>query len=197
MLALDFDLRGLGGIERRHLQHIGALEIARIERGIDRRRQPDEATPHALAERETQFQFGTRLMDFIDDQRVRGLNVAILKPAARDAGRDDDDVPRRRLRRRFTFAVHDAGLQFRGPENRFRDRANRQRLAGARTGHDAEPFTTRRQPAQILAARAFEERVEVQANREFDRFAGRARRRDDDDAPGGRLGRDKGVAVGG
>ena len=136
-------------------------------------------------------------MDLIDDQRVRWLNVAVLKPAARDAGRDDHDVPRRRLRRRFPFPVHDTGLQLGRPENRLRDGTNGQGLAGARARHDAEALPTRREASQIVAARAFEKRVEVQADREFDRFARRARRRDDDDAPSGRLGRDKGVAVGG
>ena len=136
-------------------------------------------------------------MDLIDDQRVRRLNIAVLKPASRDAGRDDHDVPRRRLRRRFTLPVHDTGLQLGRPENRFGDGTNGQGLAGTRARHDAEALSTRREASQIVAACAFEERVEVQADREFDRLARRARRRDDDDAPSGRLGRNKGVAVGG
>ena len=136
-------------------------------------------------------------MDLIDDQRVRRLNVAVLKPASRDSGRDDHDVPRRRLGRRLALAVDDADLERGRPEDGLRDRPHRQRLARAGARHDAEALPTRREASQIVAARAFEKRVEVQADREFDRFARRARRRDDDDAPSGRLGRDKGVAVGG
>ena len=197
LLALDFDLGGLGGIERRHLQHIGAFEIARIKRGIDRRRQPDIPASHALPEREAELELRAGLVDFIDDQRVRGLNVAVLKPASCDAGRDDHDVPRRRFGRRFTFAVHDPRLQDRRAENRFGDWTDRERFAGPGARHDTEAVTTRRQTSQIVAARPLEERIEVQADGEFDRLAGRAGGRDDDDAPSGRLGRDKGVAVGG
>ena len=134
-------------------------------------------------------------MDLVHDQRVRGLNVAVLKPPARNAGGNHHHIPRRRFRRGFTFAIDDAGLQRGRAKNRFGNRTDGECFAGARSGHDAEPLPTRGEAPQLLAARAFEKRIEVQADGQFDRLARRARRRDDDDAPGGRLGRDKGVAV--
>ena len=35
LFALNFNLGSLGRIERRHLQHVGALKIARVKRGVD------------------------------------------------------------------------------------------------------------------------------------------------------------------
>ena len=49
---------------------------------------------------------------------------------------------------------------------------------------------------QVDAASAFEERVEMQSDSELDGLACRARGRDDNDTPGWRFGRDKGVVVG-
>jgi len=100
--------RGSRRIEREALHDIGRVEVPGVERRVHRCRQPDEAAPDALAERETQLQLGGSLMDFIDDQRVVRQDVTVLEPATRDAGRDDDDVPRRRLRCRLALSVDDA-----------------------------------------------------------------------------------------
>ena len=86
-------LRRLLRIEVVHLEHVRAVEIAAVERRIDRGRQPDEAAADALAERETELQLRRRLVDLVDDERVVRQDVAVLEPAPRDAGRDDDDVP--------------------------------------------------------------------------------------------------------
>jgi hypothetical protein len=77
-----------------------------------------------------------------------------------------------------------------------RDRLYAERLAGAGTGNDPEPTTRRRdgrlevmrtepfgQVAQLRAARLPEDGLDVEAERQLDRLAGRARGRDDDDAP--------------
>ena len=197
LLALHVHLRRLRGVECGHLQHVGAVEIARVERRIDGGRQPDEATPHALAERETQFELGARLVDFVDDERIGGMDVAILEPATRNAGGDDHHVPCRRFRCGFALAVHHPHTQVGGAENRLGDRADGERLTGAGAGDDAEPVPAGGEPPELLAAGALEECVDVKPHREFDRLARRACGRDDDDAAGGRLRREKALAIGG
>ena len=84
-----------------------------------------------------------------------------------------------------------------GAEDLLGDRADRERLPGARAGDDAEALAAARASSRTRRAVVrLEVGLEVQADRELDGLAGGARRRDDDDAPRGRLGRDEGVVVG-
>jgi hypothetical protein len=192
-----FDLRGLGRIKDAALDHAPRVEISRVERRIDRRRKPDEAAADALAECETELELGARLVDLVDDERVLRTDVSVLEPAARDARGDDHDVPRRRLRRRLAFAIDHADAQFVRSEKRQRDRADRQRLSGSRSGNDSEAaadrpasrrcrrlFLTERrgERGQLRAVRTPERCLDVETESEFDCFAGRARGRDDDQA---------------
>src|SRR3982751_5486648 len=76
-------------------------------------------------------------MYLVHHQGIARQDVAVLKPAARDTGGDDDDVPRRRLGRRLPLAIDDANLEF-GAENRLGDRGDRQRLSGSGAGYDSK-----------------------------------------------------------
>ena len=136
-------------------------------------------------------------MNLVDDERVLRQDVAILEPAARDAGGDDHHVPRRRFRRGLAFAVHDTDAQIGGAKDRLGDRTNGEGLAAAGAGHDAKAFAARRQAAHIGAPGALEIGLNVQPHRELDGLAGRAGGGDDDHAPGGRLGGRVGLAIGG
>ena len=196
--AHDFDLRGLRRIERAALDDARGIEISRVKGRIDRRREPDEAASHALAERKAEFELGAGLVDLVDHQRVLRTDVAVLEPPSRDSGRDDHDVPRGRFRRRLAFTVDHADPQFRGAEQRVRDGADRERLARAGTRDDpeaaADAAAASRPGSRFLlakflgergelgAVRAPERGLEIQSEREFDRFAGGARGRDDDQA---------------
>ena len=77
-------------------------------------------------------------MDLVDDERIRREDVTILKPAARDPGGHDDDVPGRRFGRRLALAVDHADAQRSRRARCLGDRTDRERLPGARAGHDAE-----------------------------------------------------------
>src|SRR5450432_2549238 len=118
-------------------------------------------------------------MDLVDDERVAREDVAILKPAARDASRHDHDVPARRLGRRFTLAIDDADAQLRGAEDGLGDLSDRERLPGAGAGDDAESLSRARELEDLFAVFALEQRVEVQLYGELDRLARRARGGDD------------------
>ena len=59
-----------------------------------------------------------------------------------------------------------------------------------------KPAPRARELAHARAVVLLEVRLDVEADRELDRLAGGARRRDDDHAPGRRLGRDERVVVG-
>ena len=187
---------GLGGIERARFEHLDRAEIARVKRGVDRRRQPHEAAAGALPEREAQLQLRGGLMDLVDHQRVARRDEPILEPAARDSGRDDDDVPGRRLGRRLALAVHHADLE-RSAEHRGGDRPDRERLPRARPRDDAESASRGREPTDVVAVLAGEQRVDLEAHRQLDRLARGARRGDHDHAPGRRLGGEEGGRIGG
>ena len=75
------------------------------------------------------------------------------------------------------------------------DQPDRERLAGAGSGDDAEALPLAGELANLLAVVPLEEGVDVKADRELDRFACRARGGDDDDASGGRLGRHERVVI--
>ena len=143
VLADDFDLRRLRGIERVHLEHVGALEVAAIERRVDGRGQPDEAAADALPQRQAQLELRRRLVDLVDDERVAGKNVAVLEPAARDAGGDDDDVPTWRVGCRFALPIDDADAEVGRSEQLLGDRPYRERLprTGAATDQEGQPGT--------------------------------------------------------
>ena len=83
-----------------------------------------------------------------------------------------------------------------GAEDLLGDRADGERLAGARAGDDAEALAAARQLAHARAVLPLEKRLDVEPHRELDRLAGGARRRDDDDASRRRLGRDERVVIG-
>src|SRR5260370_10787979 len=119
-------------------------------------------------------------MNFIHHQGVLRRDEPVLEPAPRYPGRDNDDVPRRRLRRCFPLAVDYADLERRA-ENRLRHIANRQGLAGARAGDDSESLPGPRQPANVVAVLSLGEGFELQAKRQLDGLTRRACRRDDDD----------------
>ena len=189
LLALDLDACRLVRVECARLDHFGSVQISGVERGIHRRREPDEPAPRALSEREAELQFGRRLVDLVDHERVVRADVAVLEPAARDAGGHDHDVPGRRLGRRLALAVHHTDAQRVGGEQRLGDRSHRKCLPRSRPGDDAEtlawshrrlgkPF---RERGQLPAARLPEQRLDVEPETELDRFAGRTGRCDDDD----------------
>ena len=133
-------------------------------------------------------------MDFIDDKCVLRQNVAVLKPAARDACRDNDHVELRQFGRGFAFAVDDADAQRRA-QNFFGNRANRQRFAGAGSRDNAKTLAAARQIAHTFALCLFEVSIEVKTNADFNGFARGARRRNDNHATGGWLTRDKSVMI--
>ena len=196
VLPQHFDLRGLLGVERVHLEDVGALEVLAVERRVHGCREPDETAPDALAEGEAELQFGRRLVDLVDDERVALQDVAVLEPAPRDAGGDDDDVPARRIGRGFALAVDHADAKVRGAEQLFRDGSDRERLAGSGAGHDAEAAAGAREFAHAGTEVLFEVRLDVESDGELDGLAGRARGRDDDDASRRRLSPDEGLVVG-
>src|SRR5262249_22017218 len=171
-------------------------EITRVEIRVHRCREPNESAPDAFAERETELELCRRLVDLVDDECVGREDVALLEPASRDAGRYDDDVPRRGLGRRFALAVDNADLERRGLEDLFGDRPNRERLARAGTGNDAEPLLRPSELADASAVALFEKCLDVQSDGELDGLTRRARRRDDDHAPGRRLGFDERLVIG-
>src|SRR5262249_34457105 len=152
----------------------------------DRRGQPDESTPHSLAEREAELQLGGRLMDLVNDERVVTENVAVLEPSPSNTGGHDDHVPCRRLGGRLALAVHDADSQ-RGLKDLFGDGTNRQGFSGACSGNDTKCSPTAGELAHLPTVLSLEERFDVQAERDFDRFARSARWGDNDYAPGRRL----------
>ena len=86
-----------------------------------------------------------------------GENVAVLEPAPRDSGRDDDDVPRRRFGRRFALAIDDADAQLFGVEDCLGDRPDRERLPGSRSGDDAESLARGGKRANLLAVLLLED----------------------------------------
>ena len=114
-------------------------------------------------------------------------------------GGDDHDVPRRRFGRRLALAVDHADAQLARAEQRVRDGTDRERLARAGARDDPEAAadgialpgaaapprrgTRRRARSAPSPCVAPERRLDVQPERQLDRFAGGARRRDDDQPP--------------
>src|ERR671912_1148832 len=130
-------------------------------------------------------------MDLVDDEGVLRKDVAILEPASCDPRRHDHDGPGRRVGCRFALAVDDADSQLGGAEDRFGDRTNGERLPGAGARDDAEALPAARELADLVAMLTLEDGLDVKSERQLDRFARRARGRDDDDAAGRRLGGDE------
>ena len=182
LLARHRHLRLQRRIERTGLQHFVAAEVAAIDRWIDRRREPDETGTNALAERETELEFGRRLVDLVHDNRVAPGDQIVGQPPPGDPGRDDDNVPLRCLGCGLTFAIHDAHQQ-RRVENLLGDQADAERLAGARAGDDTEGFPLASPLPHGRPVLALEQGVDVGMQCQLDRFACRPRRRDNDDAP--------------
>ena len=184
-LGLEPRVERLGG------DHLGAVEIARVERRVHRGAEPDEAAAGPLAQGQAELQLGRRLVDLVDDDRIAVGDKTVLKPAPGNPGRHDDHVPIGGVGRGLPLAVDHADVE-RLLQNRFRDRTDRQGLPGPRARHDPEATSRSRQLPDLLAVLPLEQRIQVQAHRELDRLAGRTRRRNDDDAPRG-MGR---VAIG-
>ena len=190
----DLHVGGLRRIKRAALDHLGGVQVAPVECRVHGGRQPDVAAAHALAEREAELELGRRLVDFVDHQRVLRTDVAVLEPAPRNAGGDDDDVPRRRLGRRLALAVDHADAQLVGGQHDLGDGLDAQRLAGTRPRHDAKPRTPRRrrlvcqalgERAQAFAVGLPQDGLDVERERQLDRLARGARGGNDDDAPAG------------
>src|SRR6267154_886402 len=132
-LRQDIDLGGFGGIKRPCLEDLGGTQILGVEARIYGRGQPDKAAPGALSEREAQLHFRRGLVNLVYDEGVVRGDESILEPAARDTGRDDDDVPGGRFGRRFPFAIDHADFE-RCLQNGLRHATARERFAGARAG---------------------------------------------------------------
>ena len=90
-----FHHRSLLGIKGTAFYDTCCVQVACIERRVDRRREPDESAPNPLSKGQTQLQLGARLMDFIHHQRVLIANVTILEPTPGNARGHDDHIPRR------------------------------------------------------------------------------------------------------
>ena len=71
-----------------------------------------------------------------------------------------------------------------------------QRLPCARSGDDPEPLAAPGELADVRPMLFLEHGVEMKTEGELDRLAGGARRRDDENLSGRRLGGEKGVVVG-
>ncbi len=122
-------------------------------------------------------------MNLVNDECVAWQDVAVLKPSARDAGGDDDDVPRRSLRRCFALAIDYADTKRVSVKNRLRDRTDRERLPRPGSGYDSESLPARGQLPNVSSVLTLENGVEVQAERYLDCLAGGASRRDDENSP--------------
>ena len=170
------------GIERLRGEDVGALEVARVERGVDGGAEPDEARARPLPQGEAQLQLGRGLVDLVHHDRVAVGDEAVLEPPPRDPGRDDHDVPVGRVRCGLPLAVHHADVE-RLPQDRLGDRPDRERLSRAGARHDPEPLPRGGQGPDLGAVLALQQGVQMQPDGKLDRLAGRARRCDDDDAP--------------
>ena len=196
LLRQHAHIGGPGRIERVRLEHLDRGEVARVERRVHGRRQPDEAAPCPLAEREAELELRRGLMDLVHDQGVPVGDEPVLEPAPRDAGGDDDDVPGGRLGRRLALAVHHPDFE-RCAKDGLGDRPDGEGLAGPRRGHDPEPLARRRETPDVAAVLAIEQRFDVQGHRELDRLARRPGRGDDDHPPGGGFRREERLRIGG
>ena len=202
LLAHDLDARGELRVEGTGHEHLAAAEVLRVEGGIDGGAEPDEAAAGALAQRQAELELGRGLVDLVHHDGVVPGDQVVLEPAPRDSGGDDDDVPRRRLRRRLALPVDHAEGE-RLAQDGLGDRPDAERLAGAGAGHDAEGLPLPGPFAQLLPVLPLEQRVHVEPERQLDRLAGGARRGDDDDAAAGmggspvRFGIDREVVVAG
>ncbi len=133
-------------------------------------------------------------MDLIDDECVVGGNEIVLKPAPGDAGGNDHDVPRGRLGSRLPLAVHHPDAEP-GVEDGLRDRADGQCLTRSGTGDDAEAGAGRGESSDVIPVTSLQQRLDVEPTRQLYRLARRARRGNDDDAPGWGLGPAKRIAI--
>jgi hypothetical protein len=134
-------------------------------------------------------------MDFVDDDRVGLEDVAFLEPASRDSRGHDDHVPRWCFGRRFALPIDDADFQRCGLEDFLSDWPNRERLTGACSGDDPKAFARASKLTHARAVAALEKCFDVKTDGELDGLACRARRRDDDDAAGWRLGINEGIVI--
>src|SRR5665213_1957004 len=125
---------------------------------------------------------GGRLVNFVNDQCVGGTDVVVLKPSARDARGDDDDIPRRSVRRSLALSIDDPDTKRFRLENRLGDGPDPERLSSSSARDDSESCTAFCEPLDLVPMLTLEHRIEMQPEREFDRLARRTSWRDNDDS---------------
>ena len=182
------------GIECLRHQHVGRVEVAGVVGGIDGGAEPDEPAPRPLAQGEAQLQLGGSLVDLVHYQGVMPRDQVVLEPPARDAGGDDHHVPRGRFGRGLALPVHHPDPEWL-LQDRLGDGADAEGLADAGPGNDAESAATGGPGPQLGAMLALEEGVEVQAQRQLDRFTRGARGRDHDDPSARMRGVSEGIGI--
>src|SRR5437870_1688501 len=104
-------------------------------------------------------------MNFVDDERIGLEDVALLEPATRDSGRDDDDVPRRRFWRRLALAIDDADSEVGVSNELFGDRSDGECFSGPGTGDDPESCSRSCQLANTPAVVLLEIGLDVEPHR--------------------------------
>ena len=184
---LDKDTAGQASLQQitnRHAlpQVVGGRPHHDTGSRIHGRGEPNKSTSNSLPEREAELELRRRLVDLVDDERVAGENVAILEPPPRDPCRHDDHVPRRGIGGGFPLSIHDADPQISRAQYLLGDRPDRERLARSSSGDDTESLAAARELTHARAVVSLEKRLDVEAQRELDRLARGARRRDDNDA---------------
>ena len=183
-------LRRLLRIERVHLEDVGESRYARVERRIDGRRQPDEPAADALAEREAQLELRRRLVDLVDDERVVRRGCRLPRTIA----------ARCPVVTMMTFHVGVSGVASRSRLTTPTFSASVVPRISSAIGRIAsvfpvpvpatmpKPLPRARELAHAFAVMLLEKRLDVETQRQLDRLARGARRRDDDDASRRRLG---------
>ena len=191
ILSDDFDISRASWIERVALEHGRRFEIVRVERRIDRRGQPDEPAPDALAQGKTQLELGRRLVNLIHDQRIGRENVAILKPSPSDAGGDDYDIPRRCFGSCFALAIHDADAEVVRAKDLLSNRPDGKCLSCSCACYDSEAFSGTRELPDFFSVLLLEDCFDVKVEGQLDCLARRSCGSDYDDSACRWLGRDE------
>src|SRR5215203_6094795 len=120
LLRKNLNLRLETGVERLGSEHLRTLQILRVEGGIDRSTQPDEAAPGPLPQRKAQLQLGGGLVYLIYDDGVARSNQVVLEPAPGDTRRNNHHIPAGGLRSCLALTIHHTHLE-RLPQDRLGD----------------------------------------------------------------------------
>src|SRR5579859_5029249 len=107
-------------------------------------------------------------MNFVDDQRIGGGDVAFFEPSPGDASGDDDELPLGRLRRRLALAVDDTDLERLAAEDLLRDGTDGERLSCSGASNDSKSAPGSSELANAFAVVLLEERLDVELHRELD-----------------------------